>query len=118
MTCRGVNRLRRRCSAKQRDRDVVVSNRHSIFEFELLLQTQSTLEPLRSLFRIAHGQSKVADFSKCEWNLHLDRQLRSLISPGTVSRNERFHEAQVESSKASRGVWPKPLASRCSLGPI
>src|SRR5438552_10224643 len=91
-----INRFRRRLSFKQRDRDALVSNRHAAVEFEFFPQTQSALEPLRALLRIAHSQSKVADFSKFEWNLHLDRQLRSLISLGTVSRNERFHEAQVE----------------------
>src|SRR4051812_37610343 len=65
-----INRFRRRLSFKQRDRDAVVSHRHSIFEFEFFPQPQSVLEPLRRLFRVAHSKAKVADFSKRKWNLH------------------------------------------------
>src|SRR5439155_20823918 len=90
-------------SFKQSDRHRVVSNRHAAFEFEFFPQTQSALEPLRALLRIAHSQAKVADFSKCEWNLHLNRQLRDLITVGAVSRNKRFHETQVEIFKCIAG---------------
>jgi len=74
-----LNRFRRRLSFKQRDRDGVVANRHAVVEFELFLQTQSAFEPLRTLLRIAYSQAKVADFSKFEGNLHLDRQARNRL---------------------------------------
>src|ERR1051325_818360 len=75
---------------------MVVSNCDAIFELEFFLQTQSALEPLPTLLRIAHGQTKMAHFSKREWNLHLDRERLGLFLLGTVSGNERFHEAQIE----------------------
>src|SRR5215475_8360273 len=91
-----INRFRRRLSFEQRDRDIVVSDRHAAVEFEFFPQSQSALEPFRALLRIADSQSKMADFSKCKWNLHLTRQLRVLPVLGTISRNQWFHEAQVE----------------------
>ena len=75
-----INRFRRRLSFKQRDRDIVISNRDATSEFKLFFQAQSILKPFRTLLRIAHSQSKVADFSKREWNLHLDRQAREPVT--------------------------------------
>src|SRR6476469_9206620 len=66
-----INRFRRRFSFKQRDRDVVVSNRHATSEFKLFFQTQSILKPFRAFLRIAHSDAKVADLSKRERNFHL-----------------------------------------------
>src|SRR6478735_3236663 len=66
-----INRFRRRFSFKQRDRDIVVSNRDATSEFKLFFQTQSILKPFHALLRIAHSQSKVANFSERERNLHL-----------------------------------------------
>src|SRR5262245_55953938 len=91
-----INRFRRRFSFEQRDRDVVVSNRNAIVEFEFFSQAQGALEPFRALLWIAHRQSKVANFSECEWNIHFERVVRRLFLVGTVPRNERLQEAQVE----------------------
>jgi hypothetical protein len=68
-----INRFRRWFSFEQRNRDILVSNRYTAFEFEFFPQTQDALEPLRALLRIAHSQAKVANFSEREWNFHLNR---------------------------------------------
>ena len=48
-----INRFRRRLSFEKRDRDIVVTNRHSVSEIEFFAQSQSALEPLRAFLRIA-----------------------------------------------------------------
>jgi hypothetical protein len=87
-------------SLKQRDRDIVVADRDSVFEIEFFAQPQSALEPLRAFLRIAHSQAKVTNLSKREWNFH--EGIESLLESiglgwfGAVSRNERLHEVLVE----------------------
>src|SRR6266700_3955449 len=49
-----INRSGRRLPLEQRNRDVVITDGDTIFEFEFFAQPQSTLEPFRALFRIAH----------------------------------------------------------------
>lgn len=66
-----INRFRRRFAFEQRNRHAVVSNRDAAFEVELFPQPQRALEPLRAFFRIAHGQTKVANLSEGEWNFHV-----------------------------------------------
>ena len=62
--------FRRRTAFENRDRDVVVPNGDAIFEVELLLESQRTLEPVCTLLRIAYGQAKVTDGAESEWNAH------------------------------------------------
>src|SRR5215211_4696564 len=112
-----INRLRRWLSFKQRNRDILVSNRHPVFEFELLPQTQRALEKICALLRIAHSQAKVANFSNREWNLHLVRELRGLFPVGTVARNERFHEAQVEIFQGITRCLAQAACASLQLGP-
>ena len=56
---------------EQRDRDIVVANRDSVFVVEFFAQSQSALEPLRAFLRIAYSQTKVTNFSEREWNFHM-----------------------------------------------
>src|SRR5215216_1089759 len=111
-----IDCLRRRLSFKQRDRDVVVSHGHAIFEFELFSQTQGAFEPLCTLLWIAHNQSEMAHFSKCEWNLHLTGYACGL-SLETVSRNERFHETEVEILQGITRRLSHATSAAFQLGP-
>jgi hypothetical protein len=65
-----INRFGRRVAFKQSDRDAVIPDGDAIVELEFFPQPQRALKPFRALFRIAHSQAEVADFSNGEWNFH------------------------------------------------
>ena len=65
-----VERFRRRLPFEERDRDVVVANRNSIFEFEFLAQTECALKPERAFLWVAHGQTKMSDHAELERDFH------------------------------------------------
>src|SRR5439155_24175464 len=71
-----VNRSGRRFALEQRNRDAVVANGDAILEIEFLVQSKCAFEPFRALFRIAHRQSKMANFPECEWNFHTKKLKR------------------------------------------
>ena len=56
-----AERARRRPAFMQRDRDMSVPDRDPALEFEFLLQPKRALEPFRTLFWTAHGETKVTD---------------------------------------------------------
>src|SRR5262252_5030471 len=59
-----IKRLWGWLSLEECDRDVVVANRDTAVEFELLAQAEHALKPARTLFWIAHGESEMSDFAK------------------------------------------------------
>src|SRR5438067_1805003 len=59
------------------NRYVVISNRDSAVELELLFQTERALEPFRASFRAAHRQSEVADHAHREWSFFPHGLLKS-----------------------------------------
>src|SRR5690348_10373077 len=81
---------RRRVSFEERDRDIVIPNRNSFVEIELLLQTERALKPASAFLRIAHRESKMTDNSKLKWhlNFHIPNQRQACqkrTHPGMVA---------------------------------
>src|SRR4051812_32012969 len=65
-----TERFRRGRSLEQRDRHVVVANRHAVFKLKLRGQAQRALEPFRAAFWVTNRQSEMTDRSQGERNLH------------------------------------------------
>ena len=49
---------------EERDRDVVIANRDSVFKFKFSAQPQYALKPARAFLRIAHGQTEMTDYAE------------------------------------------------------
>src|SRR5438045_6112435 len=63
-----LDRLRRRLPLEQCDRNPVVPDRYSVFEFKFLAQPDHALPPPRALLRIAHRQPKMAHNAESKWS--------------------------------------------------
>src|SRR4029077_5378233 len=57
-------------SFKQRDRQIVVTDRDAILEFKFFTQSEHSLKPARTFLWITHGQTKRANVPELKWHFH------------------------------------------------